>query len=161
METPSPAVTEGQSVSPEVDKVVKVLSRAIVALLNEKQSLATRLVAEALSDLTGGPVTTSRIGSGKRGKTGRGPLIAGERLVEFNRLVAGGQHSIRQLAEQFGVSYQVAYRYATTARKVNEALSQPTQQPATQGNVGGASAAGHGFQGNRWDRPMMVNRHPR
>jgi transposase len=49
--------------------------------------------------------------------------LSGVKLAAFNKKAVDGV-TTSDLAKEFGVSYQVAYRYATMTRKMAQAASQ-------------------------------------
>ena len=105
------------------EQIASQLSEAIVAVLNDHKAKATKLVANALRDLTSGNDAPMKMVKRTTG-TGRGPALSGDKLAAFNVKATDGVTSHTQLAREFGVTYAVAHRYATLARRLAQAASQ-------------------------------------
>ena len=108
------------------DKIASNLSEAIVAVLNGHTNVATKLVANALRDLTSNAVVTPEakptmsaarnLKKRASDKRGRGPALAGDRLTDFATRLQNGT-SVPKLAKHFGISLPTVYKYADMVKK--------------------------------------------
>jgi hypothetical protein len=107
-------------------QTVLLLSEAIVAVMADNQSKATKLVAQALQGLAS-TTPASKVTAPKRSKKatskrGRRPALNPMQVANLNARVAAGD-SISVIAKNFGVTYPTAHRYYQRALEVATAPS--------------------------------------